>query len=220
MTNKQGVVLPLLFGLLLSLCCAREHGGASENLLTAETPIPNQSLLEMVVSMDYPQQTRMNAMTRVAEQASEDDAAERADWFAAIVWNSSTPSVIRGHALDQLFVLKQEPEGLTAWLMAVANDPDSALDWRLVCLSRLDGVHGLSRGVEREDIPALLAALVADGDEMAAGAALLTLARLGGRNGEARDLASSAMEQILAASNSDPELVLSALLVNGGKQQR
>lgn len=177
-------------------------GGAfsGENPLLAERPIPDSVLYEAVIDVEQPQQARMDAMTSVAEQATDEDLDERLEWLVEVAQTVEATPVTRGHALQLIATLGTEPEGMGAWLASSALDAAQSTEWRMVSIASLERFYWLAGEEDAGYIVTALAGLSRDADPGIGGTALITLSRLGSRLDGARQSTVEIMRDLMSAS--------------------
>jgi hypothetical protein len=181
------------------------------DILSQPTPIPDDELLSAVINAEYPQQARMDAVSRVAEQASEEDIAERVEWLAIVVRHDDAQAVMRGHALDNILAVGILPEGLIPWCIGTAGDADTDVDARVAIIPRLDRLGSVAGEAEREAIAALVARVAGTEEGYPAAAALYCLAQMALDAPGLRPLAAAVLQSVFGAGETNEERVLAAV---------
>ena len=197
--------------LLLALALAGPAGAADGSILVAANPVPDAALMEMVANADYPQQSRMNAMTRVAEQATAATEATRAQWFEDIAEDETAPVVIRSHALTQLAVMRRSSPEFVNWLLEDVRDPERPAEWRIAALAHLTSIYGPASPEERVEILRVIRETAEGESGELSAAAMLSLGGLAKMDAAAVELTASMMEAVLENPDAGAEELHSAM---------
>lgn len=197
--------------IVLAIAILVTSAWAADNPLTADSPNPDETLLGIVINMDYPQQARMNAIARVAEQATAETMDASVIWLVNIIKNPAAQPVVRGHALDQIIALKKLPEGILDWLLASVSDSTQSPDWRIACISRLGNIYVLVEAGRGEDIVMILEAASKGNDIPVAASSLLAMAGIGGLSNTAHTFAIEKLEKVFSSGSASPEMLMAAM---------
>lgn len=220
MKNRSTRIALALFALVMLLAHAiggaraediPENVGDQEISLFSLAPTPDAQLAAAVINTEYPLRSRVQAIMLVAEQATDADRSQRVEWLAALARNSGAAASIRDHAIKQLVGLRTIPQGFVEYLLAEAANGERSEDWRGVCIINQETLYGLLAPAQRGNVAQSLAALVAGDNDAAAGAALLTAAKLSSENPALLSVATQRVETLLGGSAAAVESTLSAI---------
>lgn len=189
---------------------------AAQGQLDDEFPVPDWSLAALVANIDYPQQSRIDAMTRVARQCTDEDMAERAEWFISIAENVNAPYAVRAHALDSLRVVSHVPEHCWEWLITVMGDEAGDEDWRTICLSRMGSMIKLADVEARNEVIAVIRAVASVQEGRVSAVALTTLAAMSEQEGSLREPVMEIVNSVVFGGQADGELILAAVQAAAG----